>query len=201
MVHVFRDTINRSASSPESRWRIVRFHSRMTEGTEGPTCVPAVWAPADSASRSRCSSGSAWADAKTAGGEGGIRGHDTAKAKTYPFRRHRRNIRLRPMAATNIVTSMSAIRPSKRGPSVPETPARRPSQSSSESVLPHLPIFVGIWRESLKSPARCISKGDESTCTSENCKAPRTTRSSMHTSPVVFVRGKEGPLIDKERSF
>ena len=38
------------------------------------------------------------------------------------------------------------------------------------SVLPDLLAFVGIWRKSYKASARCTSMGEETTCTSENCK-------------------------------
>ena len=40
-------------------------------------------------------------------------------------------------------------------------------------------------RKSYKAPARCTSMGDEPTCTSENCKTLRSTRSSLYTSPIV----------------
>ena len=67
--------------------------------------------------------------------------------------------------------------------------------------LPDLPAFVGIWRTSCQASGRCTSMCKESTCTSENCKALRMTRSPMYTTPFVFVRGKGSPLISRDRSF
>ena len=124
-----------------------------------------------------------------------------ARANAHPPRKRCRSARFTPTAATSIVMSMSETRRSRGNPSVPETRSRRPHQNSPGSVLPDFTTFVGIWRKSYKASARCTSMGDESTCTTENCKTLRMTRSSLYTSPIVFVRGKGSSLISRERWF
>ena len=108
---------------------------------------------------------------------------------------------LRPQQRPDIVMSMSETQRSKGNPSVPETPSTRPPQNSPASVLPDLPVFVGINRKSCKVSARCTAMGNESACSTENYKTLRMTKSSLHTSPIVLVHGKGSPVISKDRSF
>ena len=53
-----------------------------------------------------------------------------------------------------------------------------------------LTAFVGIWRKSYKASARL-----------KIAKTQRMTRSSMFSSPTVFVRGKKSLRINRDRSF
>ena len=95
---------------------------------------------------------------------------------------------------------MSETRLSREKPSVPETRPRRIPQNSAEDVRPGFFAFVGIGRKSHTPSARRTSMGGESTCASKERTALETTRPSMHTSPVVFERGKASPL-NQQRSF
>ena len=63
-----------------------------------------------------------------------------------------------------------------------------PESEGERGVLPKthprvycqtLPAFVSSRRKSYKASARCASVADEPTCTSENCRTLRMTRSSM----------------------
>ena len=66
-------------------------------------------------------------------------------------------------------------------------------------TCPQLSAFGG--KKSWRALARSASMGDESTCTSENCKKLRMTRTSMCTSPIVFMHGMVSSLINRDRSF
>ena len=123
-----------------------------------------------------------------------------ARANAHPPRRRCRSVRFTPTAATSIVTSTSETR-RPRGIRVCLQHRTGGLSRTPESVLPDLPTFVGIWRKSFQASAHCTSMGDESTRTSENCKILRMTRSSMYTSPIVFMRGQGSPLINRDRSF
>ena len=118
----------------------------------------------------------------------------------HPPRRRRNRVRFTPTAEISIATSVSATRRSRGNPSMPETPSSRPPQNSPKSVPPDFSAFVGIWRNSCTPSARWTSMGDEPTCTSENCKTLRMTRSSMYTSPIVFC-AREGESSDQQGSF
>ena len=102
-----------------------------------------------------------------------------ARASAHPPRRRCRSFRFTRRAATSIVMSMSETWRSRRNPNVLETPSRRLPRNAPESVLLDLPAFVGIRRKSYQVSLRCISMGDEPTCTSKNCS---TLRMSLQSS-------------------
>ena len=80
----------------------------------------------------------------------------------------------------------------ERHPAFKREPERaRNAIKPSSTNCPDLPAFVGIWKKSFEASARGTSMGDESTCTSENCKTLRMTRSSMW----------EGESFDQQGSF
>ena len=124
-----------------------------------------------------------------------------ARENAHPPGRRCKSVRLRPTAATGIEMSMSDTRRARGNTSVPVTPSRRPPQNSPASVLPDLPAFCGHLQEVVQSIVALHVDGRRiGMYVGELQNAEDDEVTNVDFTDRLFVRGKESPLISKDRS-
>ena len=122
------------------------------------------------------------------------------RANAHPLRRRRNNVRFTSIAESSIVTSMSETLRSRGSPSAPETPSRRPSQNSPESVPPDIARICRLLEEIVQVIGTLHFNGRRiDVCVRELQNAANDKIVDVHVSDRLCAR--EGESSDQQRSF